>query len=71
MSESLHTKQMMKIMQSKAGHECCYHMYHGSILMVVPDGHIVQKCCKCACIRTTHADHLGENDCNSVDISWR
>ena len=38
-------------------HEHCYHALRGPIWMVVPDGHIVQKCCKCENRRTIHADH--------------
>lgn len=38
-------------------HEHCYHAYRGPMMMVIPDGHIVQKCCKCSSTRTVHADH--------------
>ena len=29
-------------------HKHCWHDYRGAIWMVIPDGHIVQKCCKCS-----------------------
>jgi len=37
-----------------------FHAYRGPIHMVVPDGHIVQKCCKCEKTRVVHADHAHE-----------
>lgn len=36
---------------------CCYHDYRGPIHMVIPDGHIVQKCGRCEAMRTIHAEH--------------
>lgn len=41
-------------------HECCYHRFTGPLLRIVPDGHVVQKCCKCDNTRTVHRDHLHE-----------
>jgi hypothetical protein len=29
--------------------------------MVIPDGHIVQECCKCKSHRTVHVDHVFEH----------
>lgn len=37
----------------------CWHHYRGAILMVIPDGHVVQECCKCHQHRTVHAEHTG------------
>lgn len=41
-------------------HEHCYHTYRGVLHMVVPDGHVVQKCCSCSSMRTIHADHMND-----------
>ena len=38
-------------------HKHCWHDYRGAIWMVIPDGHIVQKCCKCPKTRVIHAEH--------------
>lgn len=35
----------------------CWHDYLGALQMVIPDGHVVQKCCKCSATRTVHVDH--------------
>lgn len=35
----------------------CWHAKRGPIMMVIPDGHIVQECCKCHRTQTVHADH--------------
>jgi hypothetical protein len=40
-----------------SNHEHCYHAFTGPIWMVVPPGHVVQKCCKCESVRTIHVDH--------------
>jgi hypothetical protein len=39
----------------------CYHVYRGPISMVVPDGHVVEKCCKCGLTTTVYAEHLTEH----------
>lgn len=36
---------------------CCWHLFHGALWSVLPDGCIVQKCCKCSNTRTIHKDH--------------
>lgn len=36
----------------------CWHAYQGMIHMVVPNGHVLQKCCHCEATRTVHADHV-------------
>lgn len=41
------------------GHLHCWHAYRGAIFMVIPDGHMVQKCCKCPATRTVHVEHSG------------
>jgi len=38
-------------------HKHCFHLFRGPIHMVIPDGHVVQKCCTCERTRTVHADH--------------
>lgn len=38
-------------------HDHCWHAYQGAIWMVIPDGHVVQKCCKCPETRLVHIDH--------------
>lgn len=45
----------------KDGHWHCWHQFHGPIWMVIPDGHTVQKCCKCDAVRTVHVEHLHEH----------
>lgn len=41
--------------QNKCNH--CYHTKREPIMMVIPDGHTVQECCKCHQTRTVHVDH--------------
>ncbi len=41
-------------------HVHCFHAYRGALLMVIPDGQAVEKCCKCEATRLTHIDHLHE-----------
>lgn len=62
----------MKISKQEDNHEHCYHAYHGPIHMVIPDGHTVQKCCKCGTTRAIHMDHAHDDrrlrqfaDCSS------
>lgn len=38
-------------------HEHCFHPYRGVLHMVVPDGHVVRKCCKCPKMETVHRGH--------------
>ena len=38
-------------------HKHCWHPYEGSILMVVPNGHVVVEYCECGNVRTIHAGH--------------
>jgi hypothetical protein len=38
-------------------HIHCWHRHEGPIWMVIPNGHVVQKCCKCPAMRTMHRDH--------------
>ena len=35
----------------------CWHSRRGPIHMVVPDGHVVEECCRCHAHRTVHIDH--------------
>lgn len=41
--------------------EHCMHLFTGPIWMVVPDGHVMMKCCHCAHITTLHAGHVNHN----------
>lgn len=38
----------------------CYHNFRGPIWMVIPDGHVVQKCCKCNDTIVVHIEHTNE-----------
>lgn len=46
------------IIGKRATHDHCWHAYQGMIHMVVPNGHVLQKCCHCEATRTVHADHV-------------
>jgi hypothetical protein len=37
--------------------EHCWHTRQEALLMVIPDGHVAQVCCKCRARRTIHKDH--------------
>jgi hypothetical protein len=37
----------------------CWHIHQGPLMMVIPDGHMVQSCCKCKSLRTIHCEHIG------------
>ena len=50
----------MSRQRAEEDHKHCYHVFRGVIFMVVPDGHIVQKCCKCEAQRVIHTDHAHE-----------
>lgn len=39
-------------------HEHCLHPYMGPIWMVIPDGHVLMKCCRCGHGETKHPDHV-------------
>ena len=38
--------------------EHCFHPYCGVIHMVIPDGHVLVKCCQCEHMETRHAAHV-------------
>lgn len=40
----------------------CWHLFLGTLWMVVKPGHVVQSCCKCPKIRQVHRDHLQDSD---------
>jgi hypothetical protein len=40
----------------------CFHQKEGPVWMVVPDGHIVQECCRCHEIRVIHLDHAAHRN---------
>lgn len=42
----------------ESSHNHCWHIYRGPIWMVIPDGHVLQKCCKCDATQMAHVDHL-------------
>ena len=35
----------------------CWHDFRGPLWIVLPDGHVVQKCCHCEQTRTIHVEH--------------
>ena len=35
----------------------CFHIYRGPMHMVIPDGHVALRCCRCPAMKTQHADH--------------
>ena len=45
------------IEREETQHEHHYHNYRGPFWMVIPDGHVLQKCCKCPATRAIHGDH--------------
>jgi hypothetical protein len=51
----------MGIYELGANHDHCWHAYRGPIWMVIPDGHVLEKCCKCETTRLIHIDHLHEH----------
>lgn len=50
---------MIKVLKScdEARHEHCFHLFRGPIWMVMPDGYVLEKCCKCEQTRLVHAEH--------------
>lgn len=44
--------------------ECthCWHRFMGWYHMVLPDGHVLQKCCKCPKTRSVHFAHIRSYD---------
>ena len=50
---------MIKNLKCVIGFGCnhCWHPYTGPIHMVVPEGHVIEKCCKCDEHRTRHVGH--------------
>lgn len=74
MDERAAAKLEMLVARQKPNHEHCWHMHRGPIWMVIPDGHVVQKCCKCPHTRTIHSDHMFDGHLESGNIwrrSWR
>lgn len=49
--------KLLESLQTKSKHTCCFHTFRGPLMMVVPDGHVVEKCCECDCMRTVHIEH--------------
>src|SRR5438094_5250299 len=45
-------------MAKPTNHTHCWHVYRGAIWMVLPDGHVLEKCCLCPATRTVHVEHL-------------
>jgi hypothetical protein len=35
----------------------CWHAFRRAFMMVLPNGYVLQECCKCHEHRTIHADH--------------
>lgn len=44
-------------MSDDTKHEHCWHLFRGPLMMVMPDGHVAEKCCECQAMRTIHAGH--------------
>lgn len=64
---------MSKNCQIKCAGQCCYHIFHGAIHMVVPDGHIVMQCCTCHHMMTAHRDHTHPlpKESKKKNLSWK
>lgn len=45
------------IPHGETNHQHCFHTFRGPIWMVVPDGHVLEKCCKCETTRLIHIEH--------------
>lgn len=78
MDQSIYNRYMQKLYESShtACSDHCYHLHTGPYMRVLPNGHILQKCCHCSDTRTIHRDHAWENfrnsnHCTSVEISWK
>lgn len=76
MNQLIHNRQMKKIFTGTHKEPCTAHCYHmaSSYMRVLPEDHVLQKCCHCCSTRTIHRDHLWEksaNNCSSIDISWK
>jgi hypothetical protein len=41
----------------ESNHQHCWHAHRGPIWTVIPDGMILQNCCKCQATRMIHVDH--------------
>jgi hypothetical protein len=50
-------------------HAHCFHRFYGIIHMVVPDGHVLEKCCGCDATRTVHIEHHFEYLYKPVSMS--
>lgn len=49
--------------------EICDHYWHanrGAMMVCLPDGFIVQRCCKCHETRSIHADHAMSGNAKKV-----
>lgn len=55
-----HFKKVTKSIENERQCEHCYHTKQGPIMMWVPDGHVVEECCKCHGWRTIHRSHAHE-----------
>lgn len=41
--------------------EHCFHNFSGPLMMVLPDGCVHQKCCRCFVTRNIHRDHAWQD----------
>jgi hypothetical protein len=47
----------MKIKKIDSSCSHCFHLFTGPIWMIIPDGQVLEKCCKCGATRLVHIDH--------------
>lgn len=56
------TPEMLGLIAAEASrrptHEHCWHPWSGPIHMVLQNGHVLMKCCKCESTETRHGDHV-------------
>lgn len=51
-------------------HEHCFHLFRGVFHMVLPDGHVLEKCCKCQQTRVIHAEHSTRRAARGIVRGW-
>jgi len=61
-----HIWKILQAIKSQKEHEHCFHIFRGPIWMVIPDGHVIEKCCMCDATRTVHAEHRADDHVRGV-----
>lgn len=51
-------RQLLDALKRPVRHEHCYRPFGGPIHMVLPNGHVLMKCCHCESTETRHAAHV-------------